>query len=362
MNKPWLVNIGSTLALKSIKWGLPFAETAIKNTIFEQFCGGTNLLSTVPAIEILHKYGIYAILDYGAEGKETEKDFNQTMVETLRAIEFAESQKGKVPVVSTKLTGMVRFDLLMKLNEGKPLEKSETTEYETFLKRIDSICHLAHEKKIGIFIDAEESWIQNPIDHVANLMMERYNKERVIVYNTFQLYRHDRLAYLKHSFEESKSKNYMMGAKLVRGAYMEKERNRALELGYPSPIQVDKLSTDKDFDNAIRFCVDHYETLGSCNATHNISSNKLQAELIKSRNIQINHPHLNFCQLYGMSDNITYNLGAAGYNVAKYVVYGSVHDVIPYLIRRAQENTSVTGDMSREYQMIEKEMKRRNLV
>ena len=223
------------------------------------------------------------------------------------------------------------------------------------------MCSSAHELGVGVFIDAEESWMQEGIDAIVFEMMEKYNRKKVIVFNTYQLYRHDKLAQLKSDYQVAQSKGYMLGAKIVRGAYMEKERNRAEEKNYPSPIHKDKASVDKDFDEAVRFCVEHYEDLGSCCATHNVKSNMLQAQLIDEKNIQKDHPHLNFCQLYGMSDNITFNIAHAGYNVAKYVPYGPIRDVIPYLIRRAKENTSVTGEMSRELQLISKELKRREL-
>jgi proline dehydrogenase len=308
----------------------------------------------------LNSFGVASILDYGAEAKETEEEFNKTMNENIRAIEFA-AQNGNVPVISTKITGLARFGLLEKMQGDEDLSQKETEEYKNVLKRIDSICHIAQQKGVGVFIDAEESWIQDAIDHLVNLMMERYNRDKIVVYNTFQMYRKDRLDYLKHSFEEAKSKNYILGAKLVRGAYMEKERDRAEDLGYGSPIHDNKFNTDKSYDDGIRFCVDHYEQIASCNASHNAISANLQADMIIRKGIKKDHQHLNFCQLLGMSDHLTFNLAKEGFNVAKYVVYGSVREVVPYLVRRAQENTSVTGDMSRELELIMAEVKRRGL-
>ena len=358
MNKSWLVNLSSTLGLWALKLRLPFVKTIIKSTIFEQFVGGTTLLECQKSIEQLYKNRVLSILDYGAEAKTTEKDFNNTMNECIRAIEFANTN-ASVPVVSTKITGMARFGLLESIQKGEPLTRETRREYRNVLKRIDSLCHVAKKKKVGVFFDAEESWIQDAIDHLVGLMMKRYNRGEVIIYNTFQLYRHDRLQFLIDSFQKAEKEGYMLGAKLVRGAYMEKERERAEEMGYPSPIQPNKAATDDAFNTAIRFCVDNYEKLASCNATHNQASCLLQAQLIAERNIPRDHQHLNFCQLYGMSDNITYNLANADYNVAKYLPYGSIEEVVPYLIRRAQENTAVTGDMSREYKMIRQEIKRR---
>jgi proline dehydrogenase len=361
MNKHWLVGIGSKLGIAAIKLHLPFVESLVKNTIYEQFCGGTTLLECKSTIDRLYQRDTFTILDYGAEGKTTEEDFNLTMNETIRAIDFA-ARNSAVPVVSTKITGMARNGLLEAMGKDKPLNEEEREEYQHVLKRLDSICHVARDRKVGVFFDAEESWFQDAIDYLVNSMMSRYNQESVVVYNTFQMYRTDRLKYLRESYEVAKRTGYKLGAKLVRGAYMEKERDRAEDQGYPSPILPDKAAVDAAFNEGIRFCVEHYEDIASCNASHNQESAMLQAQLIAGRNLPKDHPHLNFCQLYGMSDNLTFNLAEAGYNVAKYVPYGPVRDVVPYLIRRAQENTSVTGDMGREYQLVLKEMKRRGLA
>ena len=360
MNHSWLVNLGSSVGLKAIEWNLPLVETTVKHTIFEQFCGGTTLLECQPVINQLYKQNCLSILDYGAEAKTTELDFNGTMNETIRAIDFAE-QNASVPVVSLKITGLARFGLLEKIQTGDPLTKEEKEEFRTVKKRLEAICNAAHSKKVGVFIDAEESWIQDTIDFLAVQMMERYNDERVIVYNTYQLYRHDRLQLLIDHYETARKKKYLLGAKLVRGAYMEKERARAEAMGYPSPIQPNRQATNNDYNTALQFCVENYEHIGSCNASHNEQSAALQANLIDRKGIQKNHPHLNFCQLYGMSDHLTFNLSDAGYNVAKYLPYGPVKEVVPYLIRRAQENTAVTDDASREYKLLVREMKRRGL-
>lgn len=360
MNHTWLVNIGSKIGIAALNLNLPFVETTIKHTIFEQFCGGTTLLGCQPVINQLVGQKALTILDYGAEAKTSELDFNGTMNEMIRAIEFAEQNKS-VPVISMKITGISRFALLEKIQNGAALTEAEKTEFKNVNKRLDAICYAAHNKKVGVFVDAEESWIQDTIDFLVNKMMKRYNGERVIVYNTFQMYRHDRLQYLIDSYEEARKEGYLLGAKLVRGAYMEKERARAAALNLPSPIQPNKKATDNDYDTAIQFCVEHFTHIGSCNATHNMNSCALQASLIDQKNIKKNHPHLNFCQLYGMSDNLTFNLADAGYNVAKYVPYGPVQDVVPYLIRRAQENSAISGDMNREYELIVREMKRRGL-
>ena len=360
MNKSWFVNLGSKLGTLAVKWNLPFSKVIVKNTIFEQFCGGTTLLNSQPTIDKLAQYNVVSLLDYGAEGKTTEEAYNRTMNENIKALEFA-STNASIPVVTTKITGLARFELLEKISAGESLSAEEEQEYSHVLKRIDAICASASKNNTSIFIDAEETWIQDAIDSITNLMMSRYNKDKVSVFNTFQMYRHDRLAFLKKSYEEANKQGYLLGAKLVRGAYMEKERARAEEMGYDSPINPTKQATDEQFNQGVRFCVDYYETIALCNATHNLESSALLASLIQDKNLPKDHPHLNFCQLYGMSDNLTFNLAAEGFNVGKYVVYGQVEEVVPYLVRRAQENSSVTGDMSRELELYSKEIKRRSI-
>jgi len=361
MNKTWLVNPLSDLGLLAMKLRIPLTETIVKETMFQQFVGGTTLLESTASIETLYEYNIQSVLDYGAEAKTTEHEFNKTMNENIRAIEFAKIN-ASTPVVVSKISGIARFGLLETIQKDRSgLPKSVLIEYRNVLKRIDSICYAASINGVSIMIDAEESWIQDTIDHIANLMMKRYNKERVVVYNTFQMYRHDRLKFLIKSFDKAQAEDYLLGAKLVRGAYMEKERERAKDKDYPSPIQPNKQASDDAYNMALRFCIDNYKKIASCAATHNEESSRLQAEMIDEKGIPKDHPHLNFCQLYGMSDNLTFNLANAGYNVAKYMVYGQVNEVFPYLIRRAKENTAVSGDMSREYGLISKEMKRRSL-
>ncbi len=360
MNNHWLVGLGATLGIAAIKLRLPFVESVVKSTIFGQFCGGTTLLDCQKTIESLYQLQTLTILDYGVEAKVTEDDFNQTMNENMRAIEFA-SKHQAIPVVVSKITGLGRFGLLESIQRGDEFTAETKVEYKNILKRMDAICHLADQRGVSIYFDAEESWIQQTIDHLVGIMMKRYNRGKVVVFNTFQLYRVDRLQFLINSFNKAKAEGYLLGAKLVRGAYMDKERERAERMGYASPIHPNKAATDDAYNTALRFCIDNYEEMASCNASHNAASNLLQAEIIAERNIPKDHPHLNFCQLFGMSDNLTFNLAKAGYNVAKYVPYGKVKEVVPYLIRRAQENTSVTGDMSREYQLVLTEMKRRGL-
>lgn len=360
MNNATLVNIGAKLAILAVKLRLPFFETITKKTIFPQFCGGTTLLDSQKSIDRLYKYGVLTVLDYGAEGKESEEEYNLTMNENIRALEFA-SKSEAIPIISTKLTGLASNALLEKISAGKDLSSNEKEGRKNLLKRMDSICHNAAKTGVAVFIDAEETWYQPAIDHIANTMMKRYNQERVVVYNTFQLYRTDRLAYLMESFNRAKQEGYLLGAKLVRGAYMDKERERAKEKGYPSPIQPTKQATDHDFNLALQFCVENHERIAVCNATHNAESTRLLAKLIEEKGLKRDHPHFLFCQLYGMSDYLTFNLAESGFRSGKYVIYGQVREVVPYLIRRSEENTSITGDMSRERSFIMKEVKRRGL-
>lgn len=355
-----LVNIGTNLGLLAVKWKVPFTELVVRNTIFPQFCGGENLLDCQKSIDKLYQFETLTILDYGAEGKSEESDLDLTMEETLRAIEMAASNNS-VPVVVSKFTGLVANEILEKLHAGEKLNESENRKYQKFIERVEEICEKAFELEVGLFVDAEESWIQDPIDKLTVAMMLKYNKERATVYNTYQLYNKHKIKHLYRDHKTCTDNGVILGAKLVRGAYMEKENARAIEMGYDTPIQPTKASTDKDYNIAVTYCVENVETIASCCASHNVESNMLQAQLIHDRGIEKNHPHINFCQLYGMSDNITFNLADAGYNASKYVVYGPIKDVIPYLIRRTQENSSVTGEMGREGKLIEQEMARRRL-
>lgn len=358
MNYQWLVNLSSTLGLWALKLHLPLVKLILGATIVKQFIGGTTLKNCQKTITKLETANTATVLDYGAEAKDTEADFDKTKSENIAAIHFAQANNS-VPIITAKISGFGRNELLEQIQNGTPLTTAQKKEYDSLLDKIDAICAEGEKNGVGVFIDAEESWIQGTIDQVAKLMMERYNKEKVIVYNTFQMYRKDRYAYLVNAYEEAKNGNYLLGAKLVRGAYMEKEKLRAAKMGYPNPIQDSKLATDADFDKALRFCFDHYEAIGFCNATHNQKSCQLLAQWIADNQVARNHPHLLFCQLYGMSDNITFNLSDAGYNAAKYVPYGSIDDVFPYLVRRAQENTAMQGEISREYDMVLKEITRR---
>lgn len=359
MQNASLVDVGSKAALVAMKVGLPLSW-AIKPTIYEQFCGGETLLKCVPTINRMAEFGVTTMLDYGTEGKQTEEAFNQTMRAVNNSIRFG-NQNDTVQVVTIKLTGLMEFAILEKIQDKKELTEKEKVAFEAGKKRVDAICHIANENNVQIYIDAEESWIQDAIDEIAMEMILRYNKEKAIVFNTYQMYRHDRLAYLKKCFKAAQSQGVILGAKLVRGAYMDKERDRAKRLKYDSPIQRDKAATDQDYNAGLTFCAENYPSISVCAATHNADSSLLLAQLMEKMNIPRNHPHFTFCQLYGMSDNLTFNLSKAGFTASKYLVYGPVKDVVPYLIRRAQENSSVTGEVGRELTLLKKEMKRRGI-
>ncbi len=357
MSNGWLVNVGSRLSLMGLRMGLPI-KGIIKNTIFEQFCGGQSLEDARTTIDRLAAYKVGTVLDYGAEAKSSDEDFDKALEEFLKTVEFA-SRNDHIEVISTKITSMARFDVLEKLSKSVQLTHEEQISWEKTLARADLLCRTAKEKGIALFVDAEESWIQEAIDQLTDEMMERYNTDSLVVYNTFQMYRHDRLDFLKKSLERAKTRGYLLGAKLVRGAYMEKERERAQTMGYLDPIQPDKAATDRDYDLAVKFCVENCDFIASCVASHNQKSTIYQIQLMEEQGLPKDHPHLSFCQLYGMSDNLTFNLAKAGYRVAKYMPFGPIKDVIPYLIRRAQENSSVGGEVGRELLLINKEIARR---
>lgn len=375
MGKPWIVKAGIALTPAAIRWNIPFVKPIVRNTIFRQFVGGESLEETATVAKKLGEYKVKVILDYGVEGgNDGEKGFDESCEQFIRVIRYAASQ-ANIPFMSVKVTGLSRAGLLEKLDtmmHGLPgslmkrylkaideLPATEREEWHRVRHRLMKISQTAAEAGVGVLIDAEETWIQDPVDALTILMMDAFNKEKAVVYNTTQHYRHDRLAFLKDSYEAALERKFILGAKLVRGAYMEKERERAVEKGYPSPIQPDKESTDRDFNDAVRFCVDHLDRIALIVASHNEYSNLLTTQLLEQKNLPLDHPHVHFSQLYGMSDNITFNLAHAGCSVSKYLPFGPIGDVIPYLMRRAQENTSIGGQTGRELGLITKEMKRR---
>ncbi len=359
MSSPSLTSMGIKMTQMALSLRLP-VKGLIKSTLFSQFCGGETMEEAGKTADMLSKYGVGTILDYGVEGKESEADFDKAVPEFIKAIKYASSNKS-IPFVSVKVTGFARFALLEKLHSGAALTEADKQERDRVLGRLDKICGAAAEQNIMMLVDAEESWIQGPVDEMTDMMMEKYNKTRVVVYNTFQMYRHDRLAFLHQSYDRAQAKGYLLGAKLVRGAYMEKERNRAAEMGYQSPIQPDKQSCDKDYDAAVLYCLERLSGLAVFIGTHNENSCLKAASYMEAHAIPSNIDRVHFSQLFGMSDNISFNLANAGYHVAKYLPYGPVGDVVPYLMRRAQENTSVAGQTGRELSLINQEVARRKL-
>ena len=351
-----------------VKWSKPFAGLAvqipfpfrylIKKTIFEHFCGGENINECEKAINSLAKFKVKTILDYSVEGKETEADFEHTTEEILLT-QKRSAADDHVPFSVFKVTGIARFALLEKVSAGEVLNEQEKAEFEKVRGRVERICQNAAVTNRRVMIDAEESWIQPVIDQLAEEMMLKFNTHQPVVYNTYQMYRHDRLDALKQIYEKSNELKFFVGVKLVRGAYMEKERKRAAENNYTSPIQPDKSSSDRDFNLALEFVVNHHEKFGLCAGTHNESSSLYLTELMTAKGIEKSNPNFYFSQLLGMSDHISFNLANEGYNVAKYVPYGPIKDVLPYLIRRAEENTSVAGQSSRELSLITTERNRR---
>lgn len=375
MGKAWLVKLGVKLTPWAIRSGLP-VKGLIRNTIFAQFVGGETLAETAVVARKLGGHHVQVILDYGVEGGDDgEQGFDHSTEEFIRVINYAATQPN-IPFMSIKVTGFARFSLLEKLdammNSGEgtlmkrylkaidDLPAEEREEWHRVRHRMMRICETAAAKKVGVLVDAEETWIQDPVDALTILMMDTFNKQEAVIYNTIQHYRHDRLAFLKASHEAAVERNFILGAKLVRGAYMEKERRRAQEKGYTSPIQPDKESSDRDYNAGVAFCIDHLDRIALIVASHNEYSNLLATQLLQQKGLPLDHPHVHFSQLYGMSDNITFNLAHAGCSVSKYLPFGPIKDVIPYLMRRAQENTSVKGQTGRELSLIEKELERRS--
>lgn len=373
MSFRFVVKLGTWITPKAIRMQLPINKL-IRHTIFKQFVGGESLDETALTAKRLQQFGVQVILDYGVEGKEGEENFDHSSEEFIRVINYAATQPN-MPFMSIKVTGFARLALLEKLDRaaGKrdgvqgliPLDKlseDEQEEWKRVVNRMKKIIEKAAEKNIGVLIDAEESWVQNPVDALTMQMMAQYNRGKVIVYNTIQLYRQDRFQFLKDSYHEAVQKNFLLGMKLVRGAYMEKERKKAIENNYPSPIQKDKTSTDRDYNASIDFCVDHIDHVAFIVASHNEYSNLYATQKMEERFYPLNHPHIHFSQLFGMSDNITFNLAKAGCAVSKYLPFGPIKDVIPYLMRRAQENSSVKGQTGRELGLIKKELQRRREI
>ena len=355
----FLVQVGPPVTNLFLKIGLPI-QGIIKSTIFQQFCGGETIADCERTIGVLANGKVGTILDYSVEGEEEESVFDFTCAEIIRTVERAVGDS-RLPITVFKVTGIARIALLEKIDAKETLTDAEKAEFEKVKQRCESICRMAYEKNVPIMIDAEETWIQDTIDGLALDMMLLFNREKLIVYNTYQMYRHDKLADLKADYMVAEKAGFILGAKIVRGAYMEKERERAAEKGYPSPIQPDKAATDDDYNAAITFCAENIEGIGLVCGTHNEQSCRVLTDLLEKLDVDPQHPRIYFSQLLGMSDHLSFNLSDAGYNVAKYVPYGPIKAVMPYLFRRAQENTSIAGQTGRELDLILREKRRRSL-
>ncbi|GAA0871083.1 proline dehydrogenase family protein [Gangjinia marincola] len=357
IGRPWMVNIGTSLTMASLKLHLP-VEGLIKKTIFNQFCGGTSTDECILTVKRMHTEDLYSILDYSVEGKATEKEFEATAAKKIELVELA-AQNEELPFAVFKPTGIGRFAIWQKVSEREHLSPQEQQEWQRIRERVDRVCKAAHDHDVRLLVDGEESWMQDAADELVHEMMERYNKEKAIIYNTVQCYRWDRLAYIKNLHRIAKEKGFIVGAKIVRGAYMEKENERAEEKGYKTPICESKQASDQMFNQVMAYIIQHIGDIHLFVGSHNEESAYLAMDLMNEAKLAKNDDRIWFGQLYGMSEHMSYNLAQAGYNAAKLVPFGPVKDVIPYLIRRAQENTSVKGQTGRELSLLLKEKKRR---
>ncbi len=355
-NQP-LVRIGTAVTNFAIKAHLP-VEGLIRATVFDHFCGGINEKDCIPVVDKMFSKGVSSVLDYSVEGKEDEDHFDQALQTILSIIDFATTNEA-IPFVVFKPSGFGRIDLFEKKGSLLDLSENEILEWDRIENRFDLVCKTAYQNNISLLIDAEESWMQDAADELVVKMMQRYNQQKIIVFNTLQMYRHDRLDYLKKLHQKAQIEGFYIGMKIVRGAYMEKENNRAVQHGKPSPICENKEATDANFDAAISFMVQNIDRMAIFAGTHNEESSYFLMDLMQKNNISNADNRVWFGQLYGMSDNISYNLAKVGYNVAKYLPFGPVRDVMPYLIRRAEENTSVAGQTSRELNLLKTERNRR---
>jgi proline dehydrogenase len=358
MNQAALVKTGTALLQMAFRWHLPFVKNIVRHTIFEHFCGGETIEDCEPVIQDLYQSGIGTILDYSVEGAKNNAGFEATMQEIIATLEKAANNPA-IPFSVFKVSGIADVALLAKVQQKADLSEAEKADFQKVVQRIENICGKAYELNVRLFFDGEETWIQDTIDELAYRMMEKCNRRQPLIYNTYQLYRHDMLTRLREAGMRADEQGYYLGAKLVRGAYLERERREAAEDRRPDPIQPDKAATDRDFDEAMVFCIQHYPQIAFCAGTHNEVSTHRLVELMQQNGIAPNDPHIFFAQLYGMSDNLSYNLAHAGFNVAKYVPYGPVEAVMPYLFRRAAENTAIAGQTSREFNLIQKEIRRR---
>ena len=355
---PSIVKIGKGFTTFALKSHLPI-NGIIRSTIFKQFCGGETINECEKVTSELYSYRIGTILDYSVEGKTSDEDFEKTTKEIIATILKAKGNPA-IPYAVFKVTGIATFSILEKYNNlDNELSENDKIAFQGIFSRVDRICKAAFDNEVPVFIDAEETWIQDTIDPLCVSMMNKYNKEKAIVFNTLQMYRHDRIVFLENAIQDAKQNGYHYGIKLVRGAYMEKERERAIQFGYPSPIQATKMDTDSDYNKALEIIIENIAILALCAGTHNEESSSFLADLIEKKGLTKEDKRIYFAQLLGMSDHISYNLSNANYNVAKYVPYGPISEVLPYLLRRADENTSVAGQTGRELSLLTIEKQRR---
>ena len=357
MKYPWMVKAGTILTAKALQWRLP-VKGLIRKTLFKQFCGGESIQDCQHTINQLAKFGVQTILDYSVEGKGSETSFDTTLEEAMRVASFAKTE-ANIAFCVIKFTGLGPSELMAKKQAGKALTEEETNRYQKFEDRVHQLAQHTVDCGLRFMVDAEETWIQDEIDRLVIALMKRFNQEKPAVYNTYQMYRHQALNNMHSHFDEVTAAGCYFGAKLVRGAYMEKERERAYQLGYQDPIQKNKESTDRDFNAGVVFALNNIEQFGLCAGTHNEHSSSLLAKMIVDRELGKQHDHIHFAQLLGMSDNISFKLSEQEFNVAKYVPYGPVEKVLPYLFRRAEENTSIAGQSGREITLVKKELDRR---
>ena len=357
LNNKFLVNSGKAFTNVALAFHLP-VDWAVKPTLYKHFVGGETIAECTPTVRLLGKYKVGAILDYSVEGGKDAETMDKTLAETLRTIINADRDKN-ISFAVFKPTAFATAETLEENSKGSVLNPAVAYETNKFKERVETLCREAYKYGVPLMIDAEDSWYQDFVDDVVTEMMEKYNKEKAIVYNTLQMYRTDRLDFLKTTLQKAIAGNYKVGIKFVRGAYMERERKRALEMSYTSPIQPDKKSTDAAYNDALTYSVENIDRISIFNGTHNEASNQHLADLMQKHGLAKNDPRIWFAQLYGMSDHISFNLAEAGYNVAKYIPYGPVKNILPYLIRRAEENTSIAGQMGRELSLITRERSRR---
>ena len=357
-NEP-LVRIGTAMTNFAIKAHLP-VEGLIRATVFDHFCGGVNEEDCLPVVDKMYSKGVCSVLDYSVEGKEGDDPFDSALETILKILDFVK-ERDAIPFAVFKPTGFGRFALYEKVGLGETLTESETKEWQRVIHRFDKVCQKAYDLDVSLLIDGEESWMQDAADDIVEDLMRKYNTEKAVVFNTLQMYRWDRLDYVKKLQEKAESEGFKIGMKVVRGAYLEKENTRAEEKGYPTPICASKLATDENFDAAIQYMIKNLDVISVFAGTHNEASSYDLMNLMDKAGIQPNDSRIWFGQLFGMSDHISFNLAAKGYNVAKYLPFGPVRDVMPYLIRRAEENTSVAGQTTRELGLLKKEKKRRKI-